>query len=82
MSVVTIDIGLLVGSGVLISVIFASSLAGAVYAVNRSNQKFYSEREDHSHRKIALLETEVQQLKGQVAMLMGMINPKEFAVAP
>jgi uncharacterized protein HemX len=67
---------------VFIALMFALTMGAVVYAVNKSNHDFYTEREDAATRETAALRTEVQQLKGQVAMLMGMINPKDFAVAP
>jgi cell division protein FtsB len=82
MSVVTLDTFVVAIICVFVAAVFAASLSGVVYAVNKSNHEFYSRREDANQKEIVTLKEEVHQLKGQVAMLMGMINPKDYAVAP
>ena len=60
----------------------ASAAGAAAFGSSRAAQQHYAKREDIDRAKIAQLEHEVTQLKGQVAMLMGMISPKADAVAP
>jgi hypothetical protein len=85
MDVVSVSVLWLVIGGVFVVTLFSVTLGAVSYGVSRSNQEFYSKREDADRLKIATLEAKVMQLEGQVATLMKLLghdNPKGDAVAP
>ena len=76
----------IVVAGVVLLIAFFAGLAITGYSVaagvNRSNQEFYSRREDADRMKIAQLEAKVQLLEARIEDLtQRLMSPKDMGLA-